>query len=357
MHQEPASPRSTVRRHAERGNYDPAVLRAILDDGFVCHVGFVVDGQPYVIPTGYARIDDVLYLHGSPASRMLRSLREGVPVCVTVTLLDALVLARSTYHHSLNYRSVVVLGRATEVTDHDAKVRAMDALVEQIVPGRSRDARRPSDGEIKGTLILAVPLSEASAKVRTGPPIDAEADYALPIWAGVVPLRLAAGSPIDDPRLQPGLTPPEYATAYRRPGEVSQPPTSLPRVTFHGAFPIGDTDILTLPVRELGPAACYYIHVLGFSVVERTPGTILLQRDAARIGLATNGKDPEQASCYFSVSDVALLREELAEKGIEPSVLREEEHGGKRHLVFFAREPYGVCFCFGQVVASGPASE
>ena len=212
-----STPRTAVRRHPERGAYDRDTIDAILDEALMCHVGFSFDGQPYVIPTIHARLGDVLYVHGSPASRMLRTLRDGVDVCVTVTLLDGLVLARSVYHHSLNYRSAVVLGRAQEVTDHDEKLRAMEAVVEHVVPGRWVDARQPSDGEIKGTTILALPLDEASAKIRTGPPKDNDTDLELPVWAGVVPLRLEPSPPVPDELLPPDTPVPMYAAAYERP--------------------------------------------------------------------------------------------------------------------------------------------
>ena len=211
------STRTAVRRHPERGAYDRETIDAILDEALVCHVGFVHDGQPYVIPTIHARLGDVLFVHGSPASRMLRTLRDGVDVCVTVTLLDGVVLARSVYHHSLNYRSVVVLGRAREVTDPDEKLRAMEAVVEHVVRGRWADARQPSDGEIKGTTILALPLDEASAKLRSGPPKDNASDLDLGVWAGVVPLQLQASAPVTDEAVPDGTPVPEYAAAYARP--------------------------------------------------------------------------------------------------------------------------------------------
>jgi nitroimidazol reductase NimA-like FMN-containing flavoprotein (pyridoxamine 5'-phosphate oxidase superfamily) len=192
------SRRTTVKRHPERGEYDRATIDAILDEALICHVGFVVDGQPFVIPTTHARDGDVLYLHGSPASRMLRTLKEGVDVCVTATLLDGLVLARSVYNHSMNYRSAVVLGRAHEVAETTAKLHAMECVVEHLVPGRWAEARRPNDGEIKGTTILSVALDEASAKIRTGPPKDFDEDMSLPVWAGVIPLDLRRGRPYPD---------------------------------------------------------------------------------------------------------------------------------------------------------------
>jgi uncharacterized protein len=175
------SQHTTVKRHPERGAYDRATIDPILDEALICHLGFVVDGRPFVIPTIHARDGDTLYVHGSPGSRMLRAAKEGVDICVTVTLLDGLVLARSVYNHSMNYRSVVVVGRAREVTDPDEKLRAMQRVVDHVVPGRWVDARQPNDGEIKGTTILALPLDEASAKIRSGPPTDDEADKALPI--------------------------------------------------------------------------------------------------------------------------------------------------------------------------------
>ena len=204
--------RTTVRRLPKRGAYDRQTIEAILDEAFICHVGFVVDGQPMVIPTIHARVDDSLYFHGSVASRMLRSLEQGVPVCVTVTLLDGLVLARSAFHHSMNYRSVVILGTATAVVDRDEKLRVLDALVEHVMKGRSADARPPSEAELNATMVLRLPIAEASAKIRTGPPIDDEEDYTLPVWAGVLPLELTPHEPVADPRLKPGVELPVYLT-------------------------------------------------------------------------------------------------------------------------------------------------
>jgi hypothetical protein len=190
-----ASARTKVKRHPERGAYDRATIDAILDEALICHVGFVADGQPYVIPTIHAREGDTLYLHGSPGSRMLRNLAQGIDLCVTVTLLDGLVLARSVYNHSMNYRSVVVLGRARELTDRAEKLHAMERIVESMVPGRWSEARQPNEAEIKGTTILALPIEEASAKIRTGPPKDFDEDLSLPVWAGVIPLDLRRGRP------------------------------------------------------------------------------------------------------------------------------------------------------------------
>jgi nitroimidazol reductase NimA-like FMN-containing flavoprotein (pyridoxamine 5'-phosphate oxidase superfamily) len=215
---EAPSDRVRVRRLPQRGVYDRAAVHAILDEGLVCHVGFVADGQPFVIPTTYARVADRLYIHGSTASRMLRTVREGFPVSVTVTLLDGLVLARSAFHHSMNYRSVVALGTATEVTDPGEKLAALDAIVEHVVPGRTGQIRPPSANELKGTLVLTLPLDEVSAKVRSGPPLDDEEDYSLPHWAGVIPLRLEPGAPVADPRLASGIEAPAGVRSYHRPG-------------------------------------------------------------------------------------------------------------------------------------------
>jgi len=206
-----------VKRLPKRARYDREVVYRILDEGLVCHVGFVAGGQPYVIPTGYARHGHVLYLHGSPASRMLRTLEGGAPVCVTVTLLDGLVVARSAFHSSMNYRSVVILGTATPVTDPEQKLPAMGALVEHLIPGRWDDVRRPNPKELRATSILALSLDEASAKVRTGGPIDDEEDYELPMWAGVVPLEVIPSKPIPDERLAPRRRAPRYLSTYRRP--------------------------------------------------------------------------------------------------------------------------------------------
>ena len=211
-----ATQRSQIRRLPQRGEYECQVIYQILDEGLVCHVGFAVDGQPFVIPTAYARVGDQLYIHGSPASRMLRSLQDGIEVCVTVTLLDGLVLARSAFHHSMNYRSVVIFGTATTVQDTDQKLEALRAFTEHVVPGRWAEVRPPSRQELQGTLVLSLPLTEASAKVRTGPPLDDEADYSLPVWAGVVPIQLLAAAPIADPRLQQGITLPTYVHNYTR---------------------------------------------------------------------------------------------------------------------------------------------
>ena len=208
--------RTTVRRLPERAAYDRETVHAILDECFVCHVGFVVDGHPYVIPTGYARAGETLYLHGSTGSRL--GLRPGEPVCVTVTLVDGLVLARSAFHHSMNYRSVTVLGRARPVTDPREMEAALRAFVEHVIPGRSDEIRGGDRRELAATAVLAVPLREVSAKVRTGPPKDDEEDYALPAWAGVLPLALTAGEPEPDPRLQPGSPPvPAHVAGWSRP--------------------------------------------------------------------------------------------------------------------------------------------
>jgi nitroimidazol reductase NimA-like FMN-containing flavoprotein (pyridoxamine 5'-phosphate oxidase superfamily) len=210
------SPRTRVVREPDRAVYDRETVYRILDEGFLCHAGFVVDGQPFVIPTSYGRKDASLYIHGSAASRMLRQFKEGVPVCITVTLLEGLVLARSIFNHSMNYRSVVILGKATLVDDPAEKLSALRILSEHILPGRWDDSRQPNERELKATSVLHVPIEEFSAKVRQGPAIDDEEDYSFPTWAGVVPLEMVAGKPIDDARLLPGKEVPAYINPYSR---------------------------------------------------------------------------------------------------------------------------------------------
>lgn len=208
--------RTRVIREANRGAYDRETIDKILDEGYVCHVGFAVDGQPYVIPTLYARVGDAIYFHGSAASRMLRNLGAGADVCVTVTLTDGIVLARSIFNHSINYRSVVALGRATIVDAPAEKLEALRAFAEKMLPGRWDDVRQPNERELKATSILRLPLTEGSAKVRSGPPEDDADDYALRIWAGVIPLRTVADAPIRDARCDPEIPVPDYAAHYRR---------------------------------------------------------------------------------------------------------------------------------------------
>jgi len=215
---EPQSPtqRTRVVREPDRGVYDRETVYQILDEGFLCQVGFVVDGQPFVIPTSFGRKEDSLYIHGSAASRMLRQMKESVPVCVTVTLLDGLVLARSVFNHSMNYRSVVILGKATLVDYPEEKLAALRILSEHIIPGRWDDARQPNERELKATSVLRLPIKEFSAKIRTGPPIDEEEDYSFPTWAGVVPLEMKVGVASNDPRLDPGREVPAYVRNYSR---------------------------------------------------------------------------------------------------------------------------------------------
>jgi len=206
-----------VIREPHRGVYDRETIYKILDEGMVCHVGFSPDAQPFVIPTLYARVGDAIYFHGSAASRMLRGASTGVPVCITVTLTDGLVLARSVFNHSMNYRSVVALGKATLVDDPAEKLEALHAFTEKILPGRWQDARQPNEKELKATSILKLPLTEVSAKIRSGPVIDDEEDYALQVWAGIVPLHLQAQAPIRDERCDATIPVPAYAANYRRP--------------------------------------------------------------------------------------------------------------------------------------------
>jgi nitroimidazol reductase NimA-like FMN-containing flavoprotein (pyridoxamine 5'-phosphate oxidase superfamily) len=210
--------KTRLRRLPKRGYLDRETINSILDEAFICHVGFVADGQPYVIPTGFGRVGEDLLIHGSSASRMLRTIAEGVDVCVTVTLIDALVLARSAFHHSMNYRSVVVLGRAELVADAEEKNAALEVITNHIVLGRWADVRWPTDIELKQTTVLRLPISEASAKIRTGDPIDDDEDYDLDIWAGILPLTQVAGQPVDDTKLKPGLLAPANIINYTRNG-------------------------------------------------------------------------------------------------------------------------------------------
>jgi hypothetical protein len=216
---DPASDRVRLRRKRERGSHARATIDAILDEALIAHLGIADDqGQPFVIPTLHARHGDAVYLHGSTAGRTLRALRAGAPACLTVSLLDGLVLARAVMHHSANYRSVMLLGHARVVESSEEKLTALEAIVEHIVPGRWAEARAPTDNELTATSVLALPIEEASAKIRTGPPTDDEQDYGLPVWAGVIPIVTEAREPQPDPRLAPGMPAPASATAYRRPG-------------------------------------------------------------------------------------------------------------------------------------------
>ena len=216
MKTETLTDRTKVKRLPARGAYDRATIYSILDEGFICHVGFAVEGQPYVIPTGYARIGDELYIHGSSASRMLRNLSQGVDVCVTVTLVDGLVLARSAFHHSVNYRSVVILGKAALVEDPDEKDKALEAFTEHVIPGRWAEIRWPNELEMKATSVLKLSIEEASAKVRTGGPKDDDEDYGMTVWAGVLPLSVQPAEPIADEVLPGGIELPEYVKNYSR---------------------------------------------------------------------------------------------------------------------------------------------
>lgn len=212
----PVTERTKLKRLPKRGNFEREEINKILDEAFVCHVGFISGGQPFVIPTGYARAGDKLIIHGSAASRMLRNMTRAIEVCVTVTLIDGLVLARSAFHHSMNYRSVVIFGKASVIEDEKEKLAALRALTEHIVPDRWTDARPPTEKELKATLVLSLPLEEASAKVRAGNPVDDEEDYALDVWAGVIPLHLKASAPIADPRLKRSVETPVYIENYAK---------------------------------------------------------------------------------------------------------------------------------------------
>jgi len=221
------TPRTTVRRLPKRASYDQALVYSILDEGLVCHVGFIHEGQPVVIPTAYGRVDDLLYLHGSPASRMLRQLKQGIKVCITVTLIDGLVLARSAFHHSLNYRSVVIFGTASQVESPAEKEAALKAFTDHVIPGRWDGLRPIHPQEIAGTLVLALPLEEVSAKLRSGPPVDEEADQAWPVWAGVLPLVHQPQAPIPDPKQNGAHPTPDYLLNYQRGSRPESGPSPL----------------------------------------------------------------------------------------------------------------------------------
>ncbi len=207
------TPRTKLRRVPSRGAHDRETIDAILDEALICNLGLVHDGRPVVVPTLHARIGDEVFIHGSSASRMIRALQAGVEACLTVTLVDGLVLARSAFHHSINYRSVVLYGTATAVTDTEEKERALEAFTEKLVPGRWADVRWPTVKELKGTAALSLPITEGSAKVRTGPPVDDDEDYALETWAGVVPMRTQTLAPEADPRLPDGIATPRYVSS------------------------------------------------------------------------------------------------------------------------------------------------
>jgi nitroimidazol reductase NimA-like FMN-containing flavoprotein (pyridoxamine 5'-phosphate oxidase superfamily) len=208
--------RTQVKRRSQRGCYDRETVHRILDEAFLCHVGFIADGRPVVIPTAYGRDGDRIYLHGAPLNRTLRAMADGLDVCVTVTLIDGLVLARSAFHHSINYRSVVIFGRAREVKDREAKQRALRVFTDHVIRGRWEDVREPHQQETDGTLVVELPLEEVSAKIRSGPPIDDAADMSLPVWAGVLPVALVTGAPVADPLMAEGIAAPEYVVGYRR---------------------------------------------------------------------------------------------------------------------------------------------
>jgi uncharacterized protein len=210
------SPKNKIKRKPDRGHYDKETVHQILDEGLICHVGLIQDNSPIVIPMNYARQGDQILLHGAPGSRLLQSIKNGAEVCITVTLIDDLVLARSVLHHSMNYRSVVFFGRGTLVEEYNQKKEAFKTIVDHIIPGRWDDARQPSDKEIKQTYVVAVPINEASAKIRSGPVIDEEDDYALSVWAGLLPLGFNPAEPVSDEKLDKNIQVPDYVKNYNR---------------------------------------------------------------------------------------------------------------------------------------------
>ncbi len=210
------TPKNKVKRNPDRGHYDKQTIYQILDEGLICHVGIVQENNPIVIPMNYARLDDQIVLHGSPAGRLMRTIKSGAEICITVTLVDDLVLARSAMHHSMNYRSVVVFGKGSLIEDYDQKMQALQKMVEHLMPGRWDDVRPPSEKEIKQTYVVSIPISEASAKIRNSPVIDEEGDYSLPVWAGLLPFELKASTPIADEKLSKNIDIPDYLKNYRR---------------------------------------------------------------------------------------------------------------------------------------------
>jgi uncharacterized protein len=225
-HEFPITSRNKVKRHPERGAYDSSVIYPIVDEALICHVGFAYDNQPFVIPTLHARQGDAILLHGAKGSRLLRHVETGGEVCITITLLDGIVLARSVFSHSINYRSVVLFGKGQVILDDDMRMQALEAFTERLIPGRWQDARPPSPVELKQTTIVAVPIESASAKVRSGPPKDNQDDMELPVWAGILPLHQACGIPIADPQLRAEIGVPEYVRNYRQATTNHQPPTT-----------------------------------------------------------------------------------------------------------------------------------
>lgn len=210
------SARTRINRLPKRGHYDRETIYAILDEALICHVGFVEDGQPYVIPINFARMDDTIILHGAKASRLLKHIEAGHPVCVEATIVDGLVLARSVFHHSVNYRSVVLFGTGHAIEEEQEKMAALEAVTEHLIPGRWKEARLPNPKEMKATRVVAIQIDEASAKVRVGPPVDEEEDYALPVWAGLLPLQETPAAPVRDELQSQDVVLPEYIAKYSR---------------------------------------------------------------------------------------------------------------------------------------------
>jgi nitroimidazol reductase NimA-like FMN-containing flavoprotein (pyridoxamine 5'-phosphate oxidase superfamily)/GNAT superfamily N-acetyltransferase len=347
------TPRTTVKRMAKRAAYDREVIHSILDRALVCHVGFVADGAPSVLPTLHARIGDRLYLHGSVASHMLRTAAEGAEICVTVTMIDGLVLARSAFHHSVNYRSAVIFGRAQRVDDRERKLAAMRALVEHVAPGRWAGTRAPNEKEINGTLILELPIEETSAKIRTGGPIDDEADYALPFWAGVIPLTFAASTPVADPRLDRSIEIPPHIFEYRTPDERA-PGLAHDGAPFEksiGEFLITtDVSRLDLDVIHRFLSQSYWAAEVPREVVARALKNSLcfgLYDGDAQIGLARVVSD---YATFAYVADVFVLEEYRGRglsKALMAAALAHPHLQGLRRWTLATRDAHGLYRKFG----------
>ena len=354
------TPRTIVNRMRKRGSYDREVVNAILDRSLVCHVGVVVDGAPRVLPTLHARIDDRVYVHGAASNRMLRTAAEGVEVCLTATLIDGLVMARSAFHHSVNYRSVVIFGIASEVTEPEHKLAAMRALVEHISPGRWEGTRQPNPKELAATAILEVPITEASAKVRSGGPLDDEEDYALPYWAGVIPLRTDALIPIADSRLTPGIAMPRHISEYRAPDtRVASAHDGTPLERTIGGFLIStDTARLDLEViHSFLATRSYWAQQVPREVVARSVANSLcfgVYDGAKQVGFARVISDYATFAYLADVFMIESYRGRGLSKALIETVISHPHLQGLRRWTLGTADSHGLYRQFGFAEPSYP---